>query len=282
MKTTSLCFECFLKQAHSSVSFLTEDDNKRIEVLKEVAGMLPQLDPEQNPAYNSSLVLHRVNELMGSTDPYRQARLQYDQLALELLPRLREEIAQSADPFEMAVRFSVVGNVIDLGIKHTIDLEGTLELAKGKGFKIFELDKLKSGLEKAKRVLYILDNAGEVAFDLLLIEQLKKSGKVALAAVRGGPVLNDAVMEDARLVGLDKLCKVIDTGNNFVGVYRPKCSPLFLKALDTAELVIAKGQGNYETLEGTRAGVFFILKAKCQAVADHLAVEEGDLVLKQA
>jgi hypothetical protein len=282
MKTTSLCFECFLKQAHSSVAFLTEDESKRIAILKEVAGMLPQLDPEQNPAYNSSLLLHRVNELMGATDPYRQARLQYNQIVLEFLPGLRQEIESSADPLETAVRFSVVGNVIDLGIRHNIDLQGTLELARGEGFKIFEIDALKAGLAKAKRVLYILDNAGEIAFDLLLIEQLKKNGKVVLAAVRGGPVLNDAVMEDAKSVGLDKLCKVIDTGNNFVGIHRPRCSALFLKALDTAELVIAKGQGNYETLEGTRPGVFFILKAKCRAVADHLGVEEGDLVLKQA
>jgi hypothetical protein len=282
MKTNSLCFECFLKQAHSSVAFLTEDESKRIWALKEVARMIPEMDAEQNPAYNSSLVLHRVNELMGSIDPYRPARLQYDQVALELLPKLREEIESSADPFEMAVRISVVGNVIDLGIKHTIDLEGTLELAKGKGFKIFDIDELKAALEKAKRVLYLLDNAGEIAFDLLLIERIKKMGKVVLAAVRGGPVLNDAVMEDAKLVGLDKISKVIDTGNDFVGVIREKCSPLFLKALDTADVVIAKGQGNYETLEGTRPQIFFILKAKCGAVAEHLGVEEGDLVLKKS
>jgi len=282
MKTYSLCFQCFLKQAHSAASFLTEDDDKLVWVMKDVAAMLPNLDIDDNPAYNSSLVLHRVNEMMGSNDPFRQARLKYDRIAAELIPRLREEINWSADPFEMAVRISVVGNVIDLGIKSDVDLEGTLELAKGAGFKIFQIDELQAALAKSKRLLYILDNAGEIAFDLLLIEQIKKTGKTVLAAVRGGPILNDAVMEDAKIVGLDKLCKVIDTGSNYVGVIRSKCSALFLKALDSADAVIAKGQGNYETLEGTRPAAFFILKAKCAPVAEHIGVQEGDLVLKRA
>ena len=114
------------------------------------------------------------------------------------------------------------------------------------------------------------------------LEQIRKLGKAVISAVRGGPILNDALMEDAKLVGLDKLCKVIDTGSDYVGVIREKCSPLFLKALDTADLVIAKGQGNYETLESTRPNIFFILQAKCGAVAAHLGVNEGDLVLKRA
>jgi len=282
MKTTSLCFQCFLKQAHTSAAFLTGDEDKRIWVLKEAAMMLPELDPEQNPAYNSSLVLFRVNELLAANDPFRQARLQYNQIALQLLPGLRQEIESSADPLEMAVRISAAGNVIDLGIKHKIDIGAALELAKGKGFKIFAFTELKQSLDKAKRVLYLLDNAGEIAFDLLLIEQTRKLGKTVVAAVRGGPILNDAVMEDAKAVGLDKVCKVIDTGNNFVGVIRERCSPLFLKALDSADLVIAKGQGNYETLEGLRPNAFFILKAKCAAVAEHLGVNEGDLALKSA
>ena len=281
MKSASLCYPCFLKQAHSSLMFLTDDDARRISVLKEIAKMLPELDPEQTPAYNSSLVLFRVNELMNAQDPYLQARQNYDRLALEMTDKLRAEIESSPDPLEEAVRISVVGNVIDLGIKHQVDIEGTLERARGEGFKIFQIDQLKSALQESKRVLYILDNAGEIAFDKLLIEQIRKMGKAVIAVVRGGPILNDAVMEDAKIVGLDKICKVIDTGNNFVGVVRENASPLFLKALDTADLVIAKGQGNYETLEGTRANTFFILKAKCSEVAHHLGVEEGDLVLKQ-
>jgi len=264
------------------VSFLTEDETKRIQILNEVSKMLPGLDPERDPAYNSSLVLFRVNHLMSATDPYAEERKKYDKLAMEMIPELRGEIEASEDPLEMAIRVSVVGNVIDLGIKEKVDIEGTLELAKGSGFKIFEIEELRSELKNAKRVLYILDNAGEIVFDSLLIEQIRKLGKAVIAVVRGGPILNDAVMDDAKRVGLDKIAKVIDTGNNFVGVIRERCSPVFLKALDTAELVIAKGQGNYETLEGTRNDIFFILKAKCAAVAEHLGVKEGDLVLKRA
>jgi len=282
MKTVSLCYPCFLKQAHSSVSFFTGEEAKRIRVLKEIAKMLPALNPEKDPAYNSSLVLFKVNELMRATDPYQDERKKYDKLAMELVPELRGEIESSPDPLEMSVRMSVVGNVIDLGIKEQVDIAGTMEQAKGDGFKIFEIADLKRELDQAKRVLYVLDNAGEIVFDSLLIEQIRKIGKAVIAAVRGGPILNDAVMDDARRVGLDKICKVIDTGNNFVGVNREKCSAVFLKALDSAEVVIAKGQGNYETLEGTRLNIFFILKAKCEAVAGHIGVRQGDLVLKRA
>ncbi len=282
MKTVSLCYPCFLKQAHTSAGFLTEKEGRRVEVLKEIAKLLPSLSPERDPAYNSSLVLFKVNELMNATDPYQEERERYDRLAMELVPELRGEIEASDDALEMSVRMSVVGNVIDLGIKEPVDIAGTMEQAKGDGFKIFEFAGLRQELEKAKRVLYILDNAGEIVFDSLLIEQIRKLGKAVIAVVRGGPILNDAVMDDAKRVGLDKLCKVIDTGNNFVGVNREKCSPVFLKGLDTAELVIAKGQGNYETLEGTRPNIFFILKAKCEAVAEHIGVRQGDLVLKRS
>jgi len=282
MKSASLCYPCFLKQAHSSVAYLTDDESKRIWVLKEVSKILPELDPEQTPAYNSSLVLFRVNELMGAQDPYLQARENYDRIALEMVPKLRQEIESSPDPLEEAVRISVVGNVIDLGIKHQVDIEGTLEKARGEGFSVFEIDELKNALEQSKRILYVLDNAGEIAFDMLLIEQLRKMGKAVIAVVKGGPILNDAVMADAKIVGLDKICKVIDTGNNFVGIVREKSSPLLNKALDSADLIIAKGQGNYETLEGTRPNIFFILKAKCPVIAQHLGVKEGDLVLKRA
>jgi uncharacterized protein with ATP-grasp and redox domains len=282
MKSVSLCYPCFLKQAYSSLAYSNVDEQKRVWVLREIAGMLPDLDLEQNPAYNSSLVLLRVAELSGDKDPYAEERRKSNQMALDMLPALRERIEQRNDPLETSVRLSVVGNIIDLGIQHKADMAETIESALGEGFAVFEIDEFKNALDASQRILYILDNAGEIVFDMLLIDQLRRTGKQMIAAVRGGPVLNDALMEDAKQVGLDKLCRIIDTGNNFTGVIREKCSPVMLKALDTADLVIAKGQANYESLEGTRGNMFFILKSKCQATAEHMAVNEGDLVFKRA
>jgi len=281
MRTQSACYPCFFKQALSSLDRMKAAEEKRLEVYQAVAGLAAKLKPEKDPAYNSSQVLHLVNLHLGAEDPYGEAKREYNQLALAMLPSLQERVAASADPLEAAVRLAVVGNVIDLGIGHEVDLEGTMARAFGDGFARFEMEAFRAALQPAQRLLYLLDNAGEVVFDRLLIEQLRKSGKAVIAGVKAGPIINDATREDAEQAGLPNICRVIDTGSNFVGVARERCSPLFLQALDRADLVIAKGQGNYETLEGTRPNLFFILKAKCEAVAGHLGVKLGDLYFGQ-
>lgn len=279
MKSQSVCFPCFMEQAHSSVLYATEDENKRWEVLRGVAPLLSELSMDQSPAYNSSLVLHKVNELLGTSDPYAQAKQEANQKALAMVPDLIGRIKSSDDKLETAVRLAVVGNVIDLGIKHEADIEATLEMALGDGFARFEYDAFKEKLDSSQRLLYILDNAGEIVFDKILIDGLIAHGKMVIAVVRGGPILNDATMEDARQVGLDKATKVIDTGNDFVGIIRDKCPEMLIKGLDSADMVIAKGQGNYETLDDRGDRYFFILKAKCGHVANALGVNNGDLVL---
>ncbi|HUT52936.1 MAG TPA: ARMT1-like domain-containing protein [bacterium] len=279
MKSGSICYPCFMEQAHSSVMYAVDDEARRWEILREAAPLLADLSMDQSPAYNSSLILHRVAELIGDPDPYAAAKKQGNEAALAMLPALRDKIKAADDKLETAVRLAVVGNVIDLGIKHEADLNATVEQALGDGFARFEYDAFKQKLASAKRVLYILDNAGEIVFDKLLMDGLKANGKMVLAAVKGGPILNDALIADARQVGLDKAVKVIDTGNNFVGVIRDQCSEFFLKVLDTADMVIAKGQGNYETLDDSGDRFFFILKAKCGNVADALGVKVGDLAL---
>ena len=277
MKTQSECYPCFFKQASNSLARLKPKEAKRLEVFQAVARLVAELDPEQNPAYNSSLVLHLVNLHLAAEDPYQDEKRQYNELALSLLPSLQKRIAAAPDRLEAAVRLSVVGNVIDLGIGHEVDIEGTLDRAFGNGFARFDFEGFQTALEPARRILYLLDNAGEVVFDRLLIEELRRLGKAVIAGVKGGPILNDATRQDAEAAGVDQICRVLDTGTNFVGVIRERSSPEFLQVLDVADLVIAKGQGNYETLEGSRKDLFFVLKAKCPAVAEHLGIKLGDL-----
>lgn len=277
MKTTSDCYPCFFKQAVSTISRLNTPEATRLQVLQEVARQVAELDPQNSPAYNSSLVLHLLNRRLGVNDPYQEEKRRYNEIALSLLPELREKIAGAPEPLSVAIRLAVVGNVIDLGIGHEVDLEGTMRRALGDGFARFDLELFRKSLDRAQRILYVLDNAGEVVFDRLLIEELRRRGKAVIAGVKGGPILNDATRADAEAAGLEQICRVLDTGSDFVGVAREHSSPAFLQALDGADLVIAKGQGNYETLEGSRPDLFFILKAKCPAVAAHLGVKLGDL-----
>jgi uncharacterized protein with ATP-grasp and redox domains len=270
-----------MKQAHSSVCYAIEDETRQCELLREISVLIEGMHMEDTPAYSSSMILQNVNELMGVEDPYAEAKRQSNEEALALVPKVLERIRAAPDKLEAAVRLSVVGNVIDLGIKHQADLEDTMEQAMGDGFTRFDYDGFKAKLAASQRILYVLDNAGEIVFDKILIEGLRAQGKMVVAAVKGAPILNDATMEDAKQVGLDKTVRVIDTGCNFVGVVREKSSEFFLQVLDAADMVIAKGQGNYETLDDIGDRGFFILKAKCDHVARALGVDNGDLVLAQ-
>lgn len=281
MKTGSICYPCFMEQAHSSVCHAIEDEARQCELLREISVLIEGMRMEDTPAYSSSLILQNVNELMGVEDPYAEAKRKSNEEVMALVPAVTDRIRAAPDKLEAAVRLSVVGNVIDLGIKHQADLEATMEQALGDGFARFDYDGFKEKLAASQRILYVLDNAGEIVFDKILIEGLRAQGKMVVAAVRGGPILNDATMEDAKQVGLDKVVRVIDTGCNFVGVVREKSSDFFLQVLDAADMVIAKGQGNYETLDDIGDRGFFILKAKCDHVARALGVNNGDLVLAQ-
>lgn len=281
MKSISSCFVCFLEQAHSSVMFALDDEARRWDILQGVSSLLMDLVMENSPAYNSSLILHKVNDFLGVEDPYAEAKKELNQQALSLTPEIMNRIRGQQDRFQAALRLTAAGNVMDLGIKHEADLSEAMELALGDGFTRFDYEPFKKRLASAQRILYILDNAGEIVFDKVLMEGLRAQKKMVIAAVKGGPILNDATIEDARSVGLDKVVRVIDTGSNYVGVIRDHCSETFLKVLDSADLVIAKGQGNYETLDESGDRFFFILKAKCPHVADALGAKVNDLVLAQ-
>ena len=125
----------------------------------------------------------------------------------------------------------------------------------------------RDSVEKARKILYLADNAGEIALDRLLIEQLSPS-KVTLV-VRGAPVLNDATLIDAATVGLDEIVEIIDNGSDAPGTILDDCSPEFLRRYEDADLIIAKGQGNYESLSDENRNIFFLFKVKCRVIAAH-------------
>lgn len=281
MKSDSSCFPCMVKQAHSTAVQGVPDEDKRWEVLTLSSAVLPDLSRDDSPAYNSSLLIHKVCEHLGMEDPYADVKKQMNEKALGLIGQVKEKIKSSENKLEAAVRLSVAGNVLDAGIGHEAGLEETMESALSDGYARFEYDAFQEKLSSSQRILYLLDNAGELVFDKLVIDGLRSQGKMVVAAVKGGPILNDATREDAEQAGLDKSAKVIDTGNNFVGVVRDKCSDMFLKVLDSADMVIAKGQGNYETLDQEGERFFFILKAKCPYIARCLDIEENQLALVQ-
>lgn len=282
MKVGVECIPCYFKQAMSAMKHVGISETQQVEVLYSLMDTIKGFDTERSPAENSSLVVHGVARLIGIDDPFEKAKKESNKAAVELVDRVvRKRVAEAEDPLFAAIKAAVAGNVVDLGIMESYDLDAALDEAFNVDFAICDYEEFRERLKSVKHVLYVGDNSGEIAFDKLFVEELRRLGIDVTFVVKAGPVLNDATLEDALFVGMDKVAKVITTGSNFLGVIEETCSEEFLTAFNEAELVIAKGQANYESLEGTKlAGdkTFFILKMKCPLVADTLGVQLGDIV----
>jgi len=250
-------------------------------VLDRVKAVLEEETLDRTPAELSSSAIRPVMDAAGAVDPFRDLKRRSNEAALELEPRLRDIIAGADDGVAMALRLSVVGNIVDLGIREDYDLEESLDRALSRGFTVDRTAELKAGLARARRLLYLCDNSGEILFDRLCIEILLEHHPDldVTAVVNSGPVLNDATMEDAREVGLDRVCPVLETGYDLLGTLVEQLAEPVRRAFDAADIIISKGQANYETLDDRPENIYFILMAKCECVAEHLGVKLHDLVL---
>jgi len=286
MESTPRCIACSLRQAINTTTRTGASPRVLREILLKSAALLPKLDMSRPPAHNSTRVLHLIPEMTGCADPYYVEKRDYNKRALALLPRIEAAMGESADPLLTAALTAVAGNVIDLGIATgDIDVGGAYDEVMKRGFAINDIEGLRSELTRPRKVLYLGDNAGEVVFDRALVGLLAASGHAVTFAVHGGPILNDALLEDAKEAGLDGLVPVVSTGSNWVGLELETTTGEFRKLFSEADVVIGKGQGNFETLHGaahTPPATWFLLKAKCPSVARALGVAFGDVVLKRA
>jgi len=215
-------------------------------------------------------------------DPYAQVKELSTALAQQLYPEMALLVEQAADPFAMAVRFAIGGNVIDFGSHPDYDLaQAAGAIRETAVLPVDEnmLEKLRERAAEAKEVFYILDNCGEAVLDRLLIDRIG-AGKVTLG-VRGKPILNDVTRRELAASGLGDL-PVIDTGDRAPGVSLRNSAPEFLKKLHRADLVIAKGQGNFESL-GDADGmekIFFLFRVKCPVIQMQTGAEPGSLQIR--
>ena len=252
------------------------------QVIRDTLQWAGAMDLNQTPPAMAQRIHRRLREITGRNDPYRLAKDRLNSLALELIPELRAKIESANDPLVMATRLAIVGNVMDMGVNGNLtvtEVHNALNLALTEPF-FGELDRFRQAITESKSVLYLADNAGEIAFDRLLVEQI--SPKHVTVAVRGSPVINDATIIDAQAVGLDKIAEVIDNGSDAPGTILSDCNPEFRHRFAEANLIIAKGQGNYETLSNEPGNLFFLFKVKCSVIADHIKQSIGTQVLTQS
>ena len=277
MKARLGCISCFVKQGLAAARLSTSDVALQRKILDEILKRLQGLPLDASPAFLSNIVYATVREMTGVADPFEHAKRETNRRALALLPELRRRIAASADPLYTAIQVALIGNVVDLGIGHAFDLERDVEAMLASDLTVDDYPAFRSAMESCRRLLYVCDNSGEIAFDQLLMERLRAHYEV-VASVKSGPIINDATMKDAEEVGLTSVVRVIETGSNYIGVSWEHSSAEFIAAFRAADVVIAKGQGNFETLSDSVGEIFFLLKVKCGEVAGELGVAEGATV----
>ena len=278
MKTQLDCYPCILRQALEAARMAGAEERRQRAVLDLVLEMLLGVDPTRPPTIAGSAIHRLVREEAGDGDPYRPAKEESTRQALALYPRLQALVAASEDPLETALRLAIAGNIIDLSTGHHYDLWATVERVLAQPFALDDREAFRAALARAGWVLYLGDNAGETVFDRLLIENL---GRPVTYVARGGAVLNDATLEDARAAGLDRVAQLVDSGADIAGTALELCSPTFRRLFLQADMIIAKGMGNYETLSEQGPRIFFLLQVKCAAVSRDLGVPVGSIVLRQ-
>ncbi|MEW5785881.1 MAG: ARMT1-like domain-containing protein [Bacillota bacterium] len=281
MQTSVDCIHCYLKQAANCMALAGVDEESQCRVLFEIMEDIKAMDRQRTPAENSTDILVKVYALINNADPYREIKAKSNALALELYPRLKNYLAQSWDRLHDALKIAAAGNVIDLGINKSFDLDASLKQCLDTGFAKDDYEIFKQRLHGTDDLVIVGDNSGEIVFDRLLAEELVLMGKKVTYIVKGGPMLNDATLEDAKQAGMDQTARVITTGSNYLGVILHKISGDARSLLEKAGLIISKGQANFESLEHeapARERVFFLLKIKCESVGKVAEANFGDVV----
>lgn len=275
------CFPCFLNQSIIALRLGTKDESLQKTILISILEDIQKADISKPPAYTTTFIHRKIRQLLGR-DPFEGIKSEYNQIALRLYPSLKTTIEKSPDPLWTSTRLAIAGNIIDFGIFTSIDIEGTIRMALDNPLAVDDYNSFRDAILIADKILYLTDNAGEIVFDRLLIEILISLGKKVKAVVKGSPVINDSTMEDAKESGLIRVCEVIDNGSEAVGTILDWTSPAFQKTFKDAQIVISKGQGNFETLIGNEKKMFFLFQSKCNTVSKELGLSTGSMLLKKS
>jgi len=255
---------------------------------KVAAGVFSELDRvwdnNLSPPAVSTPLYHLTGRMCGVEDPFLDMKVRYTREALKLLPDLESRVQNAQDPLDTAVRVSIAGNIIDFGTGihgEEFDLEETLARFLEKPLFTDDIPEMRQRVSEARTVLYIGDNAGETVFDRPLLNIL--AGADVTYAAKEGAIINDATVADATLAGVHLHARLISTGASTPGTILEECSSRFRDVFDRADVIIAKGQGNFETLtELNRDGrIFMLFTVKCPVAAQHLGASMGDMVVKQ-
>ena len=290
MKVEPECVACILMRGVAETTASTTNLAFRFRAISDVLRMLnKEFRPTAVPADLGTKRDRVIKRVTGNNDPYKRSKKLSNEKALELLPYARkivEEGYAQQDRFKRACLVAIVGNMIEFDIpghkfNSSILRKSFREAAKD--LVIDDVGRIYELAKKAHTVLYLTDNAGEIVFDTLLVEQLKNMGVNVIVAVKGDPVINDATLEDAEASGMSRVAtKIITTGSDSVGFAPNEASKEFLDVYNSVDLVFAKGMGYAETLTEYKLKKphALLLRTKCNPVANFFCVPREKNVAK--
>ena len=256
-----------------------EKRNKIVsQAISTIAGI--DLDNSFSPEITSS-ILKELEKESVIKDPYETEKKESNQALLNRYSEFKKKVEESDDKFDTALRYAIAGNIIDFGPTHHFDVDGTIERVFQTPFAVDDSDALKAGIKKAKSILYLADNCGEIVMDKLFLETIDHPN--VIFAVRNQPVLNDATLKEAQEVGLHKVARLITNGDDTPSTLLHRVSKEFLEIYRSADLIISKGMGNFEGLmDESDPRLFYLLMVKCPVIGQKVGAEKGDFVVKRS
>ncbi len=283
MNIDNACVECIINQSRRVTEAIRADDALSKRMVERVESLGEQFDFSKSPPEVASDVYEQMAEIAGMEDLYGELKAHATEKAKTFIPQLHQELEHSSNKLLTAVKIAVAGNVIDLAAEVTFDLNDEMAKIFETNFAYDDVGELESALDNASSLLYIGDNVGEHIFDYLCIETLQQlyPDLEIFYMVRGNPIINDVTMVEAKEAGFDKLCNLVDSGVNTPGFAYERANAASQKLFDEADLVLTKGMGNYECLSPSpRTNLCYLLKVKCNVVANSLGQSVGDIVCK--
>lgn len=289
MKTFIDCVPCFFNQAVKLAALSGADEKQTREIIDTLSGKIPGLSFSLSPPELSRLIYKIAADVTGVSDPCAGMKKKSNRLALKSRRAFRDKLDSSRERLLAAVKLAIAGNIIDYGTGDALDVTDEIakllamedEAIKSEDSRTFDYVRFKSSLAKSRRILYLADNAGEIVFDRILMEEIKRmhNNIEIFCAVKEKPIINDALIEDAVQCGIGACADILSSGSDAPGTVLSLCGEKFTKTLESADMVISKGQGNFEAFEIEDRPVFYLFMAKCPVVAREAGCGPGDINL---
>ena len=283
MKISYECGACFLRQAKEAMDLSTDDEMLKLELTADIFEFLSNNFTKDTNSNKTGSILHNmIKQKTGCRDPYFREKIEGNEIALKYLPDVKKILKQD-DSLENYVKIAIIGNILDFGA-FTLDddIESVIKSSLKKELTVKDIDEFENSLKNHDKVLYLVDNTGEIVFDKLLLSKIKEYNLDITIAVKSEPILNDACMKEALDAGLDEFGEIVEIGAGTVGYVDSEISEEFREIFENHKFIISKGMGNYEGLteiDLVDKDIFFLLCAKCNTISKDIGVNLHDMLL---